>query len=416
MIRLPRYSFGVGDRFARQGTAQLDALIQARERGVEIAPVWNKSHREHSIIGTDPMDARREADAAVAARGWDGSYFVDADHINLGNVDLFLDACDFYTIDVADQIGGEAPSDGVRAFVEGNAAYLGTIGVDGIDEELRVSREDLERIGSTYVSAIRQAGETYRHIRDRKGEGSFITEVSMDETAAPQTPVELLFILSGLALEGVPVDTIAPRFSGRFNKGVDYVGDVATFEKEFAADVAICAFAVRELGLPAGLKLSVHSGSDKFSIYPAMARAVRRHGAGLHLKTAGTTWLEELLGLALSGGDGLGIAREVYASALGRYEELCGPYAEVIDIDMNRLPSRNEVQGWDGQRFAGALRHDSTCVDYNPSFRQLLHVSYKIAAEMGDRFLDAVSAAESHIAPEVRNNILIRHVEPLFLR
>jgi hypothetical protein len=415
MMELPRFSIGVGDRFALQGGAQLDAVGEAARRGVEVAPVWNKSFREHSIIGTDPMSARREADEAASGRGWRGGYYVDADHINLSNVDLFIEACDFFTIDVADAIGREAAAGDLERFVQRHAKFAGELRIDGIETVHSVDRGNVERIGRTYLAAIKRAGETYRHILAGKGQADFVTEVSMDETATPQTPVELLFILSGLAEEGIPVATIAPRFSGRFNKGVDYVGDVAQFEREFCADVAVCRHAVREFGLPEGLKLSVHSGSDKFSIYPPMARCIRAMHAGLHLKTAGTTWLEEVLGLALSGGDALAVAKEIYASARSRAGELCGPYAEVIDIDEESLPSTEEVARWDGETFAAALRHDPDCASYNPSFRQLLHVGYKVAAEMGARFLEAVDGAESVVAPGVRDNIFARHIEPLFL-
>src|SRR5205814_1797651 len=113
-----------------------------------------------------------------------------------------------------------------------------------------------------------------------------------------QTPADLLVILAAIADEGIPVQTIAPKFSGRFNKGVDYSGDLAQFEKEFHADLAVMAFAVKRYGLPGSLKLSVHSGSDKFSIYAPIRRVLARFDTGLHLKTAGTTWLEELIGLA----------------------------------------------------------------------------------------------------------------------
>src|SRR6185503_21360757 len=127
--------------------------------------------------------------------------------------------------------------------------------------------------------------------------------------------------------------TIAPKFTGRFNKGVDYVGNVARFEKEFSDDVAVIAFAVKQYSLPPTLKLSVHSGSDKFSIYPAIRRGLAKSNSGLHIKTAGTTWLEELIGLAEAGNSGLDLAKEVYAGALSHLEELCAPYASVIDID-----------------------------------------------------------------------------------
>src|SRR5688572_23469564 len=179
----------------------------------------------------------------------------------------------------------------------------------------------------------------------------------MDETDAPQTPPELLIILAALADEGVRAQTIAPKFTGRFNKGVDYLGDLAQFEREFNDDLAVIAHAVARYGLPANLKLSVHSGSDKFSLYPIIRRALRRTGAGLHLKTAGTTWLEELIGLAEAGGEGLGLAKEIYAYALEHVDELCGPYASVIDIHRAKLPASVEVARWNGAQFANALRH-----------------------------------------------------------
>jgi hypothetical protein len=236
----------------------------------------------------------------------------------------------------------------------------------------------------------------------------------MDETSSPQTPEELLIILAAVADEGIPAQTIAPRFSGRFNKGVDYVGEVDAFEREFKADVAVIRHAVAAFGLSEGLKLSVHSGSDKFSIYPCIRSVIGATGAGLHLKTAGTTWLEELIGLAEAGGDGLAIARDVYRLALDRFGELCGPYADVIDIDATKLPAANTVDGWDGSRYAAALRHDPGCSDYNPNFRQLLHVGYKVAAEMGARYLDALDTHAEVVAHHVRENLLERHIKAVF--
>jgi len=168
----------------------------------------------------------------------------------------------------------------------------------------------------------------------------------MDETDVPQTPPQLLVILAALADESIPIQTVAPKFTGRFNKGVDYVGDLTQFEKEFNDDLAVIAYAVREYGLPATIKLSVHSGSDKFSIYPAIRRALRTRQAGVHVKTAGTTWLEELIGLAEAGGSGLDLAKEIYANAYGHRDALCEPYAAVIDIDYSRLPLPEDVAGW----------------------------------------------------------------------
>ncbi|MCP4377799.1 MAG: hypothetical protein GY794_16685 [bacterium] len=414
IMEIPKYTMGVGDRFGKQAEAQLSAMIAARQAGIELCPVWNKSFREHSIIHTVPADVRTAADTAVEALKWNEPYFVDADHINLKTVDDFVGSSDFFTLDVADAIGTACETAALDAFVERHGDLCAAVTIDGIDSPLELSSERLRAIAEEYLFAVQEAGRIYRRITDTKDPGTFVTEVSMDETPKPQTPEELLVILAAIADEGIPAQTIAPRFSGRFNKGVDYVGNVEAFDREFRADLAVIAYAVKAFNLPSTLKLSVHSGSDKFSIYPCIARAIRDADAGLHLKTAGTTWLEELIGLAEAGREGLAIAREVYRTAMGRFDELCGPYADVIDIDATRLPDPDEVDRWDGHRFAATLRHEQSCAEYNPSLRQLLHVGYKVAAEMGDRYLDALEAHSETVADRVRENLLQRHIQPLF--
>ena len=413
-MKLEKYSMGVGDRFGQQGRAQLQAMQALRQAGVPVVPVWNKSFREHSIIHTQPMDVRRAADAAVAAEGWTGGYHVDADHINIRNVDGFIEASDFFTLDVADHIGQAAPDADLAAFAARHRDLIGTHVIAGLPAPLTVTAEALAASARKYLQAVREAGALYRHIAARKGAGTFITEVSMDETNLPQTPPELLVILAAIADEQIPAQTIAPKFTGRFNKGVDYVGDVRVFAGEFEADVCVIRHAVKRFGLPENLKLSVHSGSDKFSLYGPIADTLKRLNAGVHLKTAGTTWLEEMIGLAEAGGEGLALAKEVYGLAFGRFDELCGPYATVIDVQIPRLPSVATVQQWDGPRFARALRHVPGCPDFNPDFRQFIHVGYKVAAEMGPRYLHALSAHREVVAQNVRTNILERHLQPLF--
>ena len=254
-MKLDKFSFGIGDRFTKQGKAQLAALIKAKQKGIEITPVWNKSHREHTIIGTKPADTRREADEAVAACGWKDAYFVDAEHIGLKNIDLFIDSSDFFTLDVADFISKPAADSDIDHFVKKHDKYIGSLKIAGIEQPIKIEREKAKAIAAKFLYAVRQAGEIYRHIEAVRGAGNFITEVSMDETDEPQTPVEMFFILAGLVDEGIPAATIAPKFTGRFNKGVDYVGDVTKFTQEFEEGLAVVAFAAREFGLPKNLKL-----------------------------------------------------------------------------------------------------------------------------------------------------------------
>jgi tagaturonate epimerase len=414
-LKLPKFSVGVGDRFAHQAKAQLAACIKAAEMGVEVVPVWNKSNREHMIIGSDPNQTRIEADAAVKALGWTKPYFLDADHINLKTVERFLSPCDFFTLDVADEIGKAAKTEDVEAFVARHPELIGEVTIPRIAEPFKTDAAFVTGVANKFLAAVQDAGKIYRFLVEKKGEGNFVPEVSMDETDSPQTPVELLIILAAIADEKIPIQTIAPKFTGRFNKGVDYVGDVAQFTKEFEEDLAAIAFAIKTYGLPDNLKLSVHSGSDKFSIYKAIHDGVKKFGAGVHVKTAGTNWLEELIGLAESGGEGLAIAKEVYREAYAHSDELRAPYATVIDIDDAKLPKPEEVDGWSSEQYTSALRHDQSNPAYNPSFRQLLHVGFKVAAKMGPRYLSALEANEDVIAKNVTENLFERHIKPLFL-
>ncbi len=414
MIKLGKYSLGLGDRFGHQGNAQLKAVIKAGEKGVDITPVWNKSNREHLIIGTQPGDVRIEADSVTKNAGFIKPYFVDADHINLDTVDRFIESSDFFTIDVASYIGKRAGEEEIREFLALAGKYTDRIDIPEIKKSFKSSKAELRIIAEKYLFASKKAGEIYQKIESQKGKGNFITEVSMDEVAQPQTPVELFFILCMLGSEKIPVQTIAPKFTGRFNKGVDYVGDPMKFASEFEGDLLVISHAINEFYLPEDLKMSVHSGSDKFAIYPHIGAMLKKHNKGIHLKTAGTTWVEEVIGLAESGGEAIDFVKEIYIKSLEKIGELCAPYADVIDINVNSLPSAGEVIRWNSRKFSSSLRHDQNNKDYNPNMRQLIHVAYKLAAQRMDKYLMLLDEHEAVVAECVFENIYKRHICRLF--
>jgi len=413
-MEIGKYSWGIGDRFTHQAEAQLKALIMAKNAGIDIVPVWNKSNREHSFIHSEPASTRAAADAAVKALGWKGQYFCDADHINMSNVDRFMDACDFFTLDVADYIGKEASAEEINAFVNANKKYIGNLVIPGIAKPFIITENDVRNIAKKFLFAIKEAATIYQHIVKVKGEGNFIPEISMDEVNDAQSPVEMFFILSAIAQYKIPIQTIAPKFTGRFNKGVDYVGDIKQFAVEFEEDLLVIDYAIKEFGLPKNLKLSIHSGSDKFSIYPVMGGLIKKYDKGIHVKTAGTTWLEEVIGLAEAGGDGLDVAKKIYADAYEHRNEMTAPYATVIDIDFSKIPTPEEVNTWDSKKFAESLRHVQSNPNYNPNFRQLIHVAFKIAANLGDVYTDALKKHADIIGKQVTENLWERHIKLLF--
>ena len=413
MLTLEKYTIGVGDRFAHQAKAQLQACVQLANDGVDIVPVWNKSNREHDFIGSEPQSVFDAANAAVDSIGWDKGWHVDADHINMETVDKYLECSDFFTIDVADYIGQMPEENLIVDFIDRHPELIGSVYIEGIEKPFEISRVYVEEVTAKYLFAVQAAAKIYRHIELNKSE--FIAEVSMDETDLPQTPPELLIILAALADEDVKLQTIAPKFTGRFNKGVDYVGDLVQFEKEFNDDLAVIAHAISKYGLPENLKLSVHSGSDKFSIYPIIGAALRRTGAGVHLKTAGTTWLEELIGLAEAGGEGLLLAKHIYAVAFKNVDALCGPYASVIDIDVNQLPSPENVIDWSGDQYSNTLRHVQDHPEFNKHFRQLLHIAFKLAAKEGARYTDLLKINSKVVGKNVTENLYERHFKRIFI-
>jgi hypothetical protein len=311
---ISKYSMGVGDRFGLEGVAQLRAFQAAKDQGVTITPVWNKSNREHSLIGTRPEDVRAEADAAVKACQWSGPYFVDADHIGLHTVDKFLGASDFFTIDVADSIGKSASDASIATYVAEMQRFSGALRIPGVAEPVTVSPASLQAIAAKYLFAVEEAGRVYRHIAQQKGEGNFVTEVSFDEANTPQTPAELFFILAAAAREsdsgGDGCAQVHRRVSQRDRLRRRHQAVLPGIRRR-SRGPGVCQ---ATFGLPASLKLSIHSGSDKFSLYPIMHAAIKKAGAGLHLKTAGTTWLEEVIGLAAAGGEGLAFAKACIAT------------------------------------------------------------------------------------------------------
>jgi hypothetical protein len=413
-MEIGKYSWGIGDRFVHQAEAQLKALILAKNAGIDIVPVWNKSNREHTFIHSEPMSTRAAADNAVKALGWTSPYFCDADHINITNVDRFMDACDFFTIDVADYIGKETIAEEIDTFISANKRYIGNLAIPGITKPFFITENDLRNIAEKFLFAVKEAAAIYQYIVKIKGEDNFVAEVSMDEVNDAQSPVEMFFILSAIAQYKIPAQTIAPKFTGRFNKGVDYAGDIKQFAIEFEEDLLVIDYAVKEFGLPKNLKLSIHSGSDKFSIYPVMGELIKKHDKGIHVKTAGTTWLEEVIGLAEAGSDGLEVAKRIYIDAYNHRNEMIPPYATVIDIDFSKIPTPEEVNAWDSKKFAESLRHVQSNPNYNPNFRQLIHIAFKIAANLGTVYTDALKKHADIVGKQVIENLWDRHIKLLF--
>ena len=407
LIGLAR-SVGLGDRL---GLATPGHVRAVRASGLAVF-LAQQSIREMSRTGRSPADVMDDATWGVFQEGYRDGFGSDADHLKTtDDIDVCVDAgFTLYTIDPGAHVDDAADSDSPDTLADTfdalpwsdletraadlRGAYLGRAFRISDDLSVELSEEQLVRAAVKYGRAIAHTTRMYRHLASRMGDRPFELEMSVDETATPTSVAEHFFVASQLKRLGVEWVSLAPRFIGEFEKGVDYKGDLQAFEQSFAQHAAVA----RHMG---PYKLSLHSGSDKFSVYPIAARVA---GDLVHVKTAGTSYLEALRAIA---GIDPGLFREILAFAIERYDEDKASYHVSADPAKVRRPEQ--------------LGHDelASVLDQFDG-RQVLHVTYgsvlTLAGPDGstvfrDRLLQALRKDEdAHYAALERH--LGRHVAP----
>ncbi len=411
-----RTSAGCGDRLGQATPGHIRAL---RKVG-GIAPILaQQSMRENVRTLRTPQQVLDDAMWGVFQEGWREPWGADADHLKTpDDIDICAAAgYTFYTVDPGDHVDNAAHSDSpetlrakfdalpwdeledstaaLRARILGRTFDLRTF-------TLEFDEVSLLRAACKYGRAIAHAKRMYRHLaavmeerlpstalRRGLGQGSgqaFELEVSVDETETPTSPLEHFFIAGELQRLGVVWVSLAPRFIGRFEKGVDYIGDLAAFEAEVIRHVAV----LRHFG---GYKLSLHSGSDKFSIYPIVAR----HTGGLvHLKTAGTSYLEAL---RVTAQIEPALFREILDFARGRYETERATYH--VSAELRQVPAAGTFSA---AALPGLLDQFDT--------RQVLHVTYGSALECFGTRLKALLDEHEGAYAAVLETHFVKHLRP----
>jgi hypothetical protein len=387
-----RTSVGFGDRLGLATPGH----VQAMQQFDAIAPVFaQQSVRENARTGRTPQQVMDDATWGVFQAGWRAPWGADADHLKtLDDADAFAAAgFTLYTIDPGDHVDGEAhtgspaeveakvhtlPWDALEDTVQDmEQRYLGRA-FDLGDFSIALRREPLYRAAAKYGGAVAHTATMYRHLASRMGDTAFELEVSMDETETPTSPEEHLYIASELKRLGVRWVSLAPRYIGSFEKGVDYAGDLAVFTAHLAKHAAIA----RALG---PYKLSIHSGSDKFSIYPIIAEltgggSAKLTGALVHLKTAGTSYLEALRVVARVDP---AFFREILALARERYETDRATYH--VSARLGKVPASDTLNDTD---LPGLLDQFDA--------RQVLHVTFgSVLDAFGERLLAVLGQHEA---------------------
>jgi hypothetical protein len=322
-------SFGFGDRLGLATPGHIAAV-----HGTKFAPVFaQQSVRENARTGRTPQEVINEAKRAVDAAGWDAPWGADADHLKTVN-DLppFVDAgYTFFTVDPGEHVDNSADTASLAQLKqkaatlnwdEVSALYL----TDGDQTWGQFDPESLMRAMVKYSNAIQHAVTMFERLTELKD--AFDFEVSVDETDSPTTALEHYFIAHELRRLGVRFTSLAPRFIGRFEKGVDYIGDLDALDAELAKHAAVTAYF-------GNYKLSLHSGSDKFSVYPLIAKY---WGGRIHVKTAGTSYLEALRVLAKFTPD---LFLKIYELGCEHYETDKRTYH--VSAQLVELPSTDDL-------------------------------------------------------------------------
>ncbi|MFB0536092.1 MAG: tagaturonate epimerase family protein [Anaerolineae bacterium] len=417
-----RKSAGCGDRLGLATPGH----IRAVRRCAGIAPIFaQQSIREMTRTQRTADQVMDDVSWGVFQEGWREGFGSDADHLKTADdVDVCVDAgFTLYTVDPGDHVDNEAHTASRDVLVDKvhvlpwdvledtpqalNERYLGRTFDLGEGFGLAFSEEILLRAAAKYGRAIAHTVQMYRHLvsrmgdkpsstlrqiypeQSRRAQGSgqgFELEVSVDETETPTSPHEHFFVANELKRLGVQWVSLAPRYIGRFEKGVDYIGDLARFEAEFVKHVAIA----RHLG---PYKLSLHSGSDKFSIYPIIARHA---GDLVHLKTAGTSYLEALRAIASIDPP---LFRQILAFAHERYGEDKATYH--MSADPARVPAPDQLAD---SELAGVL-------DLFDG-RQVLHVTFGSALDRFGQRLKEMLAQHEEVYYAALETHFRRHLMP----
>ncbi len=323
-------SFGFGDRLGLATPGHIAAL-----RGTKFAPIFaQQSVRENTRTGRTPQQVVDDAKRAVDAAKWDAPWGADADHLKtVADLPAFVDAgYTFFTVDPGEHVDNAADSDSLNVLKKKAAKFnwdeLSALYLDQNGEQVwgQFETESLQRAVVKYGGAIRHAAAMFNRLSQMKD--AFDFEVSVDETDSPTTPLEHFFIASELARLGVRFTSLAPRFIGRFEKGVDYIGDLHVLDEELKKHAAV----THHFGT---YKLSLHSGSDKFSVYPLVAK---HWGERIHVKTAGTSYLEALRVLASHEPD---LFLKIYALGRECYEVDKRTYH--VSAELNKLPDTRDL-------------------------------------------------------------------------
>jgi len=393
-------SAGFGDRL---GVAT-PGHIKAAERYPGISPIFaQQSVRENARTGRTPQQVMDDAMWGLFQMDWRTPWGADADHLKTpADADTFIDAgYTFFTIDPGDHVDNEAHT-ALPDAVSAKFAALPWGALDDAPEAMRnrycrqafaagdftltFDQTALERAAAKYGRALAHTARMYHHIAARMGNRPFDLEVSVDETETPTSPEEHLFVALELRRLGVQWMSLAPRFVGRFEKGVDYIGNLSTFTEAFARHAAVA----RTVG---PYKLSLHSGSDKFSIYGIAAQLT---GGLVHLKTAGTSYLEALRTVAQVAPV---FFREVCAFSIGRYETDRATYH--VSAQLSKVPALESLT-------------DAELPDLLNQFdaRQVLHVTFGSALDAYHDQLMALLDAHAGVYETLLDQHFQRHLQP----
>lgn len=378
-------TFGVGDRLGRATPGHL----QIFEKYDAVPVLAQQSMRELTLTGRTYQSVMDDVTFFVFREGYEGGYGADGDHLkNMTDIGMALkDGCTMITLDLSDHI--HRLNSGVIPAAPQNLKerYLGKRFALTDGSVLTFDEIELDAIAAIYSEAMDFTQQVYEKYF---AEGKYLAdlEVSIDETDVSTTPLQHFFVANELTERGVRFATIAPRFSGEFQKGIDYIGDLDVFTAELKVHQAIAE--------TFGYKLSVHSGSDKFSVFPTIGEITKGH---FHIKTSGTNWLEAMRLVAMQRPI---LYRNIHKYALTVFEQAKAYYH--VSANLAAIPD------------VDALEDDELPELFNiADSRQLIHITYGFILNhpIFRPALDKLWTKEAQWYEELLKNLLTKHMEYL---
>lgn len=413
MLALGKYSIGFNNSITHPEIAQLAAIQLATNNGIQITPVWNKTYTEHLQTKSTAAEFQNYIEESRKQANWKADYFIDSENITNENIEFFLPHCNYFTFSISDFISNKPTDDKINKLHKLANTFFGTIVIDELSKPISFTENDINLFADKYLGAIENISKLHQVIQNKKGNGNYLVEISAFDLDAPLSTIETFFLFASLFIEKIPVTVFTPRFSGQILRSIDFIGNIQVFENKLVTNANLLESIKKQFNFSSDLKIGIHQACDKPSLYPIINKVIKQANVGIHIKTAGSTWLTDCTALIQINEDTLDLVKSIYAIALNQIDLLSKSYINKLKIDKTKLPTSAEMFMWPSEGMKAVLTiHDK---DFNPNLRQLMSIAFNIAAEYGAIFTECIIDNNEEISKQHTISIYESIIKPILI-